>query len=105
MVGTTDREEPTRSQASPASARITAHNVLGSDQAQQPHPTMLKPISFQLKEAYGRVRAYPISQEAILLCRLTEAKTLLPGNIGTIAGLGYECVDQNGSIINPSDLY
>ena len=66
---------------------------------------MLKPITFKLESAYGRTRAYPVSQEAILLCQLTNSKTLLPGAIGTIAGLGYECVDRDGFAIEPSQLY
>jgi len=65
----------------------------------------MKPITFKLESSYGRTRAYPVSQEAILLCRLTGAKTLLPGAIGTIAGLGYECVDRDGIVIEPSVLY
>jgi hypothetical protein len=64
-----------------------------------------KQITFQLKESYGRVRAYPISPEAQLLVDLTGAKTLLPQSISTIAGLGFECVDQQGQAINPSQLY
>lgn len=65
----------------------------------------MKQITFKLESSYGRNRAYPVSQEAILLCRLTGAKTLLPQSIGTIAGLGYECVDQTGEVIVPSILY
>jgi hypothetical protein len=64
-----------------------------------------KQVTFQLKESYGRVRAYPISPEAQLLVDLTGAKTLLPQSIPTMAGLGFECVDQQGLTILPSQLY
>lgn len=66
---------------------------------------MLKPITFKLESAYGRTRAYPVSQESILICQLTQSKTLLPSAMGTIAALGYECVDQAGVAIVPSILY
>ncbi len=66
---------------------------------------MLKPITFRLKEAYGRTRAYPVSDEAVFLTRLTGCKTLTPEAIPNIAGLGFECVDQLGETIHPSDLY
>jgi hypothetical protein len=62
-------------------------------------------IAFKLESAYGRTRAYPVSQEAKLLCQLTQSKTLLPGAIETIAGLGYRCVDGDGFCIEPSQLY
>lgn len=65
----------------------------------------MKQITFKIESSYGRNRAYPVSQDAILLCRLTNAKTLLPQDIGTIAALGYECVDQTGKVIVPSVLY
>jgi len=48
----------------------------------------MKPITYKLESSYGRLRAYPVDQEAILLCQLTQSKTLLPGSIGTIKGLG-----------------
>lgn len=62
-------------------------------------------ITYKLESAYGRTRAYPVSQEAILFCQLTESKTLLPGSIGTIKALGYVPVDRDGFEINPSELY
>lgn len=65
----------------------------------------MKQITYKLESSYGRTRAYPVDQEAILLCHLTQSKTLLPGSIGDINGLGYEPVDQHGNIIKPSELY
>jgi len=65
----------------------------------------MKLIQFNLERHYGTTRAYPIDQEAILLTRLSKTKTLLPGDIGTIAGLGFLCVDQTGKEIKPSELY
>ena len=68
------------------------------------HQTMQN-LRFKLESSYGRVRAYPIDQEAILLIRLAKSKTLLPQDIGTFAGLGYKCIDQDGNEITPSVLY
>ena len=68
------------------------------------HTYQLKPLRFELKEAYGVVRAYPVDQEAFLFCRLTQTKTLTPWAIDEIAGLGYNCVDQRGKLITSSDL-
>jgi hypothetical protein len=65
----------------------------------------MKDLRFKLESSYGRTRAYPIDQTAILLVRLTRAKTLLPGDIGTFAGLGYRCVDRDGFEITPGMLY
>jgi hypothetical protein len=64
----------------------------------------LKPLRFELKEAYGTVRAYPVDQEAFLFCRLTQTKTLTPWAIDEIAGLGYSCIDQRGQIITSNQL-
>jgi hypothetical protein len=62
-------------------------------------------LRFKVETTYGRFRAYPIDQTAILLIRLAKSKTLLPGDLGTIAGLGYRCVDQDGNEITISQLY
>jgi len=62
-------------------------------------------LRFKLESSYGRHRAYPVDQTAILLVRLAKSKTLLPQDIGTFSGLGYRCVDQNGNEITPSLLY
>jgi hypothetical protein len=62
-------------------------------------------LRFQVETTYGRFRAYPIDQTAILLIRLAKSKTLLPGDLGTFAGLGYRCVDQDGNEITISQLY
>lgn len=113
MMVTSDREEPTRSQANPASARFSGltldsrpQGLIGSTTSQQLGSIMThKQITFQLKESYGRTRAYPVSPEAKLLVDLTGAKTLLPQAMPTLVGLGYQCVDQQGQAINPSQLY
>lgn len=65
----------------------------------------MRTITYKLESSYGRLRAYPIDQEAILLCQLTQSKTLLPGSIGTIKGLGYLPVDRDGFEIDPKELY
>lgn len=65
----------------------------------------MKQITYKLENSYGRTRAYPVDQEAILLCHLTQSKTLLPGSIGTIKALGYLPVNQDGFEINPKELY
>ena len=62
-------------------------------------------ITYKLESYYGRTRAYPISQEAILFCHLTQSKTLLASSVGTIKALGYVPVDQDGFEIEPSELY
>jgi len=65
----------------------------------------MQTITFKLESHYGLTRAYPVSQEAILLLRLTGTKTLIPSAMGTIAALGYLCVDTEGNEIKPSQLY
>jgi hypothetical protein len=67
------------------------------------HP--MTDLRFKLESSYGRVRAYPVDQTAILLVRLTRAKTLLPADLGTFAALGYRCIDKDGNEIVPSLLY
>jgi hypothetical protein len=62
-------------------------------------------LTFKLEASYGRTRAYPVDQTAILLVRLAKSKTLLPQDIGTFAGLGYRCVDRDGFEIQPSILW
>jgi hypothetical protein len=62
-------------------------------------------LRFHVETTYGRFRAYPVDQTAILLVRLAKSKTLLPQDIGTFAGLGYRCVDQDGNEIKLSQLY
>jgi hypothetical protein len=66
---------------------------------------MMTDLRFKVEKIYGRFRAYPIDQSAILLVRLAKSKTLLPGDLGTFAGLGYRCVDQDGNEITISQLY
>ncbi len=65
----------------------------------------MQDLRFKLEPSYGRARAYPVDQTAILLIRLAKSKTLLPQDIGTFAGLGYKCIDQDGNEITPSLLY
>ena len=65
----------------------------------------MQDLRFKLESSYGRTRAYPIDQTAILLIRLAKSKTLLPQDIGTFSGLGYRCIDQDGNEITPSLLY
>jgi hypothetical protein len=62
-------------------------------------------LRFKLESSYGRTRAYPVDQTAILLVRLAKSKTLLPQDIGTFAALGYLCVDQDNNEITPGMLY
>jgi hypothetical protein len=62
-------------------------------------------LRFKLEASYGRHRAYPVDQVAILLVRLAKSKTLLPQDIGTFAALGYRCIDQDNNEITPSLLY
>ena len=62
-------------------------------------------ITYKLESAYGRTRAYPISQEAILFCQLTQSKTLLASSVGTIKALGYVPVDGDDFEIDPAELY
>ena len=65
----------------------------------------MRNIRFKIENHFGMTRAYPLSQEAVLLCRLSKTKTLLPGDIGTIAALGYQAVNQYGIKIDPKELY
>jgi hypothetical protein len=68
------------------------------------HPPIFK-ATFRIREAYGNVRAYPVSKEARLLCSLAGTKTLRAQDIETIRELGFECVNDDGDIINAIDLY
>ena len=65
----------------------------------------MKQITFQLESHYGRLRAYPVDQEAILFCQITETKTLTSRSVGAIKGLGFCPVDQYGNEIDPTELY
>ena len=65
----------------------------------------MKDLTFKVETSYGRTRAYPVDQTAILLVRLAKSKTLLPQDIGTFAGLGFRCVDRDGFEIQPSILW
>ena len=65
----------------------------------------MKPITYKLESHYGRLRAYPVDQESILFCQLTQSKTLTGGSVGAIKGLGFCPVDEHGTEINPGDLY
>jgi hypothetical protein len=68
------------------------------------YPPIFK-ATFRIREAYGNVRAYPVSKEATLLCNLAGTKTLRAQDITTIRELGFECVNDDGDIINAVDLY
>jgi hypothetical protein len=68
------------------------------------YPPIFK-ATFRLKDSYGHTRAYPVTREAVLLCQLTGAKTLLPQQIGAMRELGFECLDTEGNLIEPSTLY
>jgi hypothetical protein len=68
------------------------------------YPPIFK-ATFRLKDSYGHTRAYPVTREAVLLCQLTGAKTLLPQQISAIRELGFECLDTEGHVINAVDLY
>jgi hypothetical protein len=68
------------------------------------YPPIFK-ATFRIREAYGNVRAYPVSKEATLLCSLAGTKTLRAQDIDTIRELGFECVNDDGDIINAIDLY
>jgi hypothetical protein len=89
---------------------ITAHNFKPFPHPQAPktmaitYPPIFK-ATFRIREAYGNTRAYPVSREAVLLCQLTNSKTLLPQQIAAIRELGFECLDTEGKVINPIDLY
>jgi len=68
------------------------------------YPPIFK-ATFRIREAYGNVRAYPVTREATLLCSLAGTKTLRAQDIDTIRELGFECLDTEGHVINAIDLY
>jgi hypothetical protein len=68
------------------------------------YPPIFK-ATFRIREAYGNVRAYPVTREATLLCNLAGTKTLRAQDIDTIRELGFECLDIEGNVINAVDLY
>ena len=68
------------------------------------HPPIFK-ATFRIREAYGNVRAYPVTREATLLCNLAGTKTLRAQDIDTIRELGFECIDTEGDVIHAIDLY
>jgi len=61
--------------------------------------------TFELRENFGQVRAYPTNDAAVNLCALNGTKTLVPGIIGLIERLGFQCVTGSGQPIQPADLY
>jgi hypothetical protein len=70
--------------------------------------TMAPPLfkaTYRLRESYGRMLAYPVTREATLLCQLTGTKTLRYQDISIINELGFECMDTDGGVIDPSVLF
>jgi len=67
-------------------------------------PPLFK-ATYRLRESYGRMLAYPVTREAILLCQLTGTKTLCYLDIEIINELGFECMDTDGGVIDPSVLF
>ena len=65
----------------------------------------MQQATFEIRSAFGQVRAYPTNEAAQDLCSLTGAKTLLPQAISTMTRLGFACVDQHGKEIEPAQLY
>ena len=61
--------------------------------------------TFEIRESFGQVRAYPTNDAAVNLCALNGTKTLVPGIIGLIERLGFQCVDCSGQPITPATLY
>ena len=61
--------------------------------------------TFELRKSFGQVRAYPTNDAAVNLCALNGTKTLVPGTIGLIRQLGFECITDSGQPIRPADLY
>ena len=60
-------------------------------------------LQFKVETTYGRFRAYPVDQTAILLIQLAKTKTLLPVDLVTLDALGYRCVNQHGEEIQLCD--
>jgi hypothetical protein len=65
----------------------------------------MQQATFEIRSAFGQVRAYPANDPAVALCSLTGSKTLLPQTISTLEKLGFRCVTTSGEPIVPSDLY
>jgi hypothetical protein len=65
----------------------------------------MQSATFEIRSAFGQVRAYPANDAAKALCSLTGSVTLLPQSISTIRSLGFACKTTAGQPINPADLY
>ena len=65
----------------------------------------MQTATFEIRSAFGQVRAYPSNPSAQSLCSLAGSVTLLPQNINLITSLGFVCVTDAGVAIVPSDLY
>ncbi len=61
--------------------------------------------SFNLKSAYGQIRAYPNNDVAKSLCEIAGSKTLTPATIGPAKKLGFVLLSQSGTEIRPEHLY
>ena len=61
--------------------------------------------TFEIRSAFGCVRAYPANAAAQDLCNLTGSKTLLPQTLPVIARLGFACVTTTGEPIDAAELY
>ena len=83
---------------------ITTYTTAPTIMSRITYPPIFK-ATFRIREAYGNVRAYPVTREATLLCSLAGTKTLRAQDIETIRELGFECLDTEGNIINAIDLY
>ena len=67
-----------------------------------PHP--VKQITYKLREVYGNRRAYPVSDEAVFLARLTGTKTLRRSDLVNIVSLGFQPTTEQGVVITTNDI-
>jgi len=64
----------------------------------------MKQITYQLREVYGNRRAYPVSDEAVCLARLTGTKTLRRSDLVNIVSLGFQPTTEQGVVITTNDI-
>jgi hypothetical protein len=70
------------------------------------NPIMVEVVAtFELRSAYGQVRAYPVGTVAQALCELTGSKTLTVASIAPAKRLGIQVQSTSGTEIRAEHLW
>jgi len=79
-----------------------------ADRSRADNPIMVETVTvatFELRSAYGQVRAYPVGTVAQALCELTGSKTLTVASIAPAKRLGIQVQSTSGTEIRAEHLW